>query len=79
MEEYIDVADELNEEIERNITDDMDQADIDQLTEEVYAENVGGEFWKINPDKIVDLNLDFLREKCERDPEEFIDKYCEKE
>ena len=72
MEEYSDVTDTLNEDIERNITDDMDQTDIDQLTEEVYAENLDGEFWKIHSDEDITL----LMKELERDHDGFIDKYC---
>lgn len=72
MDQYNDVMHELEAVIEYDTTDDMDQSDIDQLTEEVYAENVGGEIWKIDPNKITD----FLMEKCKRDPDEFVHKYC---
>ena len=76
IEEYQDVKDELEEEIERNITEDMDQADIDELTEKIYAENVSGEVFKINKEKTKDLTFRDLFIKLKNDPDDFITKYC---
>lgn len=74
MDRYNDVMHELEAVIEYDITDDMNQSDIDQLTEKVYAENVDGEVWKIDPTKLANILISSLTS----DPDDFVEKYCYK-
>ena len=83
MNSYSFIIDELEDDIEAFTDEDMSEDDIEEFRYEIYNENIAYEIWKIKPDiydnfSKSDCCIDDLIDELYKDPEGFIEKYCEK-
>ena len=82
MNSYSFIIDELENDVEAFTDENMSEDDIEELRYDIYNENVAYEIWKIKSDVYDDFSksdycIDDLRDELYKDPEEFIEKYCE--
>lgn len=70
------IYEELEAEVEDNIFDDMSEDDIEQLRSDVYEEDIAYNVWEIDKDIAKEYDIDILEIMLNKDPEDFIKKYC---
>lgn len=83
MNSYNFIIDELENDVEAFTDENMSEDDIEELRYDIYNENVAYEIWKIKSDvhdnfSKSDYGIDDLIDELYKDPEEFIERYCEK-
>lgn len=78
MSSYSCIIDELENDIEAFTDEDMSEDDIEDLRFDIYNENIAYEIWKIDSDIIKEYDINTLEKWLNNDPEDFIEKYCEK-
>lgn len=72
------IYEELEAEVEDNISDDMSEDDIEQLRSDIYEEDIAYNFWVVDEDIAKEYDIDILENMLNNDPEDFIEKYCNK-
>ena len=72
------IYEELETEIEDNIFDDMSEDDIEQLRSDIYRNDIDYNLWEIDKDIAKEYDIDILEIMLNEDPEDFIEKYCNK-
>ena len=73
---YSGIKETLDDDIESWRDDNMSEDDLEELIYDIYHEDILAEVWKINEESIKGLSLHELDILLDRDPEEFIEKYC---
>lgn len=77
---YSCIYEELEETIQNYIDEDdkgMSEEEIDELREEIYQEDISYSIYKIDADIAKEYDIDYLEKMLNRDPEDFIEKYCD--
>lgn len=76
MNSYSCVYETLNDDIETWKDDNMSEDEIEELTYELYRENLYCNVYKIK-NEFQNLPIEDLESTLYNDPQEFIEKYCE--
>ena len=77
---YSCIYEELEETIQNYIDEndeEMLKEEIDELREEIYQEDISYNIYKIDADIAKEYDIDYLEKMLNRDPEDFIEKYCD--
>ncbi len=78
IQSYSIIYEEIDQNIEECITDDMSEDEIEEFYNDAYNEDIDYNIWVIKEDIVKDYDIESLENMLYRDPEDFIEKYCNK-